>query len=43
MPQGSAREIGDITVGELMSKPARTVRPETTINTVWAPASRRTP
>ena len=24
MPQGSAREIGDVTVGELMSEPVRT-------------------
>ena len=29
--QGPVREIGDVTVGALMSKPVRTVTPETTI------------
>jgi tRNA nucleotidyltransferase (CCA-adding enzyme) len=32
MPQMSMREIGDVTVGELMSKTVRTVKPETTID-----------
>jgi tRNA nucleotidyltransferase (CCA-adding enzyme) len=31
MPRATLREIGDVTVAALMSKPARTVRPETTI------------
>lgn len=31
MSEPSVREIGDVTVGALMSKPVRTVRPETTI------------
>jgi CBS domain-containing protein len=32
MPKAPVREIGDVTVGALMSKPARTVTPETTID-----------
>jgi len=32
MPEGLVREIGDATVGALMSKPARTVTPATTID-----------
>jgi len=32
MPEGPVREIGDATVGALMSKPVRTVTPATTID-----------
>jgi CBS domain-containing protein len=31
MSEAAVREIGDVTVSALMSRPARTVRPETTI------------
>ena len=31
MAEAPAREIGDVTVGAFMSKPVRTVRPETTL------------
>jgi CBS domain-containing protein len=31
MSEAAVREIGDVTVSALMSKPARTVKPETTI------------
>jgi CBS domain-containing protein len=32
MPEAAVREISDVTVSALMSKPVRTVRPETTID-----------
>lgn len=32
MTEATVREISDVTVGALMSKPVRTVRPETTID-----------